>query len=328
MQIFKETHVDFLRWRWHAMVLSLIVILAGAGALVLKGGLPLGIDFSGGTIVVMKFDQPVTVGQVRAALEKLPGEKVVQIYGQPSDHEILVRLPELITEQGAELERGATSVVEAVGAAGLGDFEIVSTEIVGPVIGQDLQRKGIYATLAALLGILVYIALRFRFSFAVGAVIATLHDVIVTIAFLTFFGYELSLNVVAALLTITGYSVNDTIVIFDRVRENMRLVRRDSLYEVVNRAVNEMLGRTIITSGTTFIAVLALFLLGGEVLHGFAFTMLVGIVTGTYSTVFIAAAIAILMGEWRHGRRRAAAPAAASGNDTKTRTKGRRARAS
>ncbi len=328
MQIFKETHVDFLRWRWHAMVLSLIVILAGAGALVLKGGLPLGIDFSGGTIVVMKFDQPVTVGQVRAALEKLPGEKVVQIYGQPSDHEILVRLPELITEQGADLERGATSVVEAVGAAGLGDFEIVSTEIVGPVIGQDLQRKGIYATLAALVGILVYISLRFRFSFAVGAVIATLHDVIVTIAFLTFFGYELSLNVVAALLTITGYSVNDTIVIFDRVRENMRLVRRDSLYDVVNRAVNEMLGRTIITSGTTFIAVLALFLLGGEVLHGFAFTMLVGIVTGTYSTVFIAAAVAILMGEWRHGRRRAAAPAAASGNDTKTRTKGRRARAS
>jgi len=328
MQIFKETHVDFLRWRWHAMALSLIVILAGAGALVLKGGLPLGIDFSGGTIVVMKFDQPVTVGQVRAALESLPGEKVVQIYGQPSDHEILVRLPELITEQGAELERGATSVVEAIRAAGLGDFETVSTEIVGPVIGRDLQRKGIYATLAALLGILVYIALRFRFSFAVGAVIATLHDVIVTIAFLTFFGYELSLNVVAALLTITGYSVNDTIVIFDRVRENMRLVRRDSLYDVVNRAVNEMLGRTIITSGTTFIAVLALFLLGGEVLHGFAFTMLVGIVTGTYSTVFIAAAVAILMGEWRHGRRRAAAPAAANGNDTKTRTKGRRARAS
>lgn len=325
MQLFRQTHIDFLRWRWHAMALSLVVILGGAGALIVKGGLPLGIDFSGGTIVVMKFEQPMTVGQVRAALDGLPGEKVVQIYGQPSDNEILVRLPELITEEGASLERGATAVIEAVRAANLGDFEIISTEIVGPVIGRDLQRKGIFATLAALFGILVYISFRFRFSFAVGAVIATFHDVIVTIAFLTFFGYELSLNVVAALLTITGYSVNDTIVIFDRVRENMRLVRRDSLYEVVNRAVNEMLGRTVITSGTTFIAVLALFLLGGEVLHGFAFTMLVGIVTGTYSTVFIAAAIAILMGE-RRARHRAVSPAAA--NDTKSRRASRKARAS
>jgi preprotein translocase subunit SecF len=158
-----------------------------------------------------------------------------------------------------------------------------------------LQRKGLYATLASILGITAYIALRFRFSFAIGAIVATFHDIFVTLAFLTFFGYELSLNVVAALLTITGYSVNDTIVIFDRVRENLRSMRRDSLEHVVNVSVNQTLSRTIITAGTTFLAVLALFILGGDVIHGFAFTMLVGIVSGTYSTIFIAAAIANLL---------------------------------
>jgi preprotein translocase subunit SecF len=177
------------------------------------------------------------------------------------------------------------------------------------VIGADLQRKGILATVASIIGITLYIALRFRFSFAVGAIAATFHDIFVTIAFLTFFGYELSLNVVAAILTITGYSVNDTIVIFDRVRENFRTMRRDSLAHIVNTSVNQTLGRTIITAGTTFLAVLALYLYGGEVLEGFAFTMLVGIVSGTYSTVFIAAAIAIILSRQRE-QARVPAPAA------------------
>jgi preprotein translocase subunit SecF len=327
MQIVKETHIEFLRWRWHAIAVSSLLILAGVVALSARGGLPLGIDFSGGTIVVIKFDQVVTVGQVRGALDTLPGEKVVQNYGQADANEILVRLPELIAEEGASLERGATQIIEAITAADLGSFEIISTEIVGPVIGEALQRKGIYATLAALFGILVYISFRFRFSFAVGAVVATFHDLAMTVTFLTFFGYELSLNVVAALLTILGYSVNDTIVIFDRVRENARTMRRDMLEPIVNRSVNEMLGRTVITSGTTFVAVLALFLLGGEVLHGFAFTMLVGIVTGTYSSVFIAAAIAVIMSERKGGRRSRAATPATTEN-TKARKAGRRARAS
>jgi preprotein translocase subunit SecF len=175
------------------------------------------------------------------------------------------------------------------------------------VIGRDLQRKGIYATLASIIGITVYIGLRFRFAFAIGAIAATLHDVLVTIAFLTFFGYDLSLNIVAAILTITGYSVNDTIVIFDRVRENLRSKRRDSLEKVVNDSVNQTLSRTIITAGATFLAVLSLYLFGGEVLEGFAFTMLVGIVSGTYSTVFIAAAIAIILsGKQAQGRTQAA----------------------
>jgi preprotein translocase SecF subunit len=184
---------------------------------------------------------------------------------------------------------------------------VISQELVGPVIGADLQRTGIYATLASIVGITIYIGIRFRFAFAIGAIAATLHDVLVTVAFLTFFGYDLSLNIVAAILTITGYSVNDTIVIFDRVRENLRSKRRDSLESVVNLSVNQTLGRTIITAGTTFLAVLALYLFGGEVLEGFAFTMLVGIVSGTYSTVFIAAAIAILLsGRQAQGRSSAA----------------------
>jgi preprotein translocase subunit SecF len=298
MQIFTNTHIDFLRWRWHAIALSALVIGAGI-ALMITRGLPLGIDFSGGTIVVVRFEQPVTEAAVRAALGSVPGEKVVQQYGQAGSREILIRLPELVAEEGASLEQGARAVEAALEQAGLGKFEVRSREIVGPVIGRDLQRKGIYATLASIGGILVYIAFRFRLSFAVGAVVATFHDVLVTLAFLTFFGYELSLNVVAAILTITGYSVNDTIVIFDRVRENQRSMRRDALAQIVNTSVNQTLSRTVITAGTTFLAVLALYLFGGEVLEGFAFTMLVGIVTGTYSTVFIAAAVAIIMSQVR-----------------------------
>jgi preprotein translocase subunit SecF len=298
MKIFTNPNYDFIRWRWHAIGLSLVVILAGAAMMAIRG-LPLGIDFAGGTNVIVKFDQPVAEDQVRRALDKsVPGEKAVQQYGAAADRSILIKLPQVQTaEQGTNLERGSKEIVGALQKAGLPKFEVVSTEIVGPVIGADLQRKGVYATLASILGITAYIAIRFRPSFALGAIAATFHDILVTLAFLTFFGYDLSLNVVAGLLTITGYSVNDTIVIFDRVRENMRSMRRESLAHVVNLSVNQTLSRTIITAGTTFLSVFSLYLFGGEVLRGFAFTMLVGIVSGTYSTVFIAAAIAILLSQ-------------------------------
>ena len=298
MRIFTNPNYNFIRWRWHAIGLSLAVIVAGAVMMATRG-LPLGIDFAGGTNVVVRFEQPVSEDQVRQALDKtLSGEKAVQQYGAAADRSILIKLPQVQTaEQGANIERGSKDIVAALQKAGLPKFEVVSTEIVGPVIGADLQRKGIYATLASILGITVYIAIRFRPSFALGAIAATFHDIFVTLAFLTFFGYDLSLNVVAALLTITGYSVNDTIVIFDRVRENMRTMRRESLEYVVNLSVNQTLSRTIITAGTTFLSVFSLYLFGGEVLRGFAFTMLVGIVSGTYSTVFIAAAIAIILSQ-------------------------------
>jgi preprotein translocase subunit SecF len=304
MALFQNANYDFIKWRWHAIAVSAVIIIAGF-AYAATRGVPLGIDFSGGTIVVVQFQRPVTDDEVRNALvASVPGEHVIQAYGEPSANQKQIRLPMTEgSEQGVSLEAGSRAIVDALDKAGLRPFEVINQELVGPVIGADLQRKGLLATLFSILGITAYIALRFRPAFALGAIAATFHDILVTLAFLFFMGYDLSLNVVAALLTITGYSVNDTIVIFDRVRENQRSNRRDSLETIVNRSVNQTLSRTVITAGTTFLSVLALYLFGGEVLEGFAFTMLVGIVSGTYSTVFIAASIALLVaGKQAKGR--------------------------
>lgn len=330
MEIFHNANYDFLRWRWYAIGLSAAVILAGF-VLIGMRGLPLGIDFSGGTSLVVRFSQDVTLEKVREAVAPLGGEAVVQQFGDASEHRLLIRLPQQEgVEEGTTLEQGSQRAEQALKAAGLPSFEVDSREIVGPVVGADLQRRGILAVLTSLAAITIYIGLRFRFSFGVGAIVATLHDVLVTLAFLMFFKYDISLNVVAAILTITGYSVNDTIVIFDRVRENMRSRRRDSLSVVVNQSVNQTLGRTIITAGATFLSVLALYLFGGEALEGFAFTMLVGVVSGTYSTVFIASAIAIILSKQSGGRPQAAAAAPPSGEASEQRPgrKQRRARAS
>jgi preprotein translocase subunit SecF len=297
MQILGKSNFNFIKWRWHAIVLSTVVIVGGFVQMATQqGGLKLGVDFSGGTAMVVRFEQPISEDAVRNALATLPGDKTVQRLGPEADHKIIIRLPQSVTmESGTVLDDQADRADALLRQASLGVFTRESTEIVGPVVGQDLQRKGIYATLTALAGIMIYIGFRFRFSFAAGAIVATLHDVLVTLVMLNLMGYELSLNIVAALLTMTGYSVNDTIVIFDRVRENGRTMRKDSLEDQVNFSVNQTLSRTVITAGTTFLAVFGLYLYGGDVLEGFAFTMLVGIVSGTYSTVFIAAAIAILL---------------------------------
>jgi preprotein translocase subunit SecF len=304
MALFQNANYDFIKWRWHAIAVSAVIIIAGF-AYAATRGVPLGIDFSGGTIVVVQFQRPVTDDEVRNAIvASVPGEHVIQAYGEPSANQKQIRLPMTEgSEQGVSLEAGSRAIVDALDKAGLRPFQVINQELVGPVIGADLQRKGLLATLFSILGITAYIALRFRPAFALGAIAATFHDILVTLAFLFFMGYDLSLNVVAALLTITGYSVNDTIVIFDRVRENQRSNRRDNLETIVNRSVNQTLSRTVITAGTTFLSVLALYLFGGEVLEAFAFTMLVGIVSGTYSTVFIAAAIALLVaGKQSKGR--------------------------
>jgi preprotein translocase subunit SecF len=329
MQIFKTPHFDFLRWRWFAIGLSWAIIIAGL-VVIKTRGLPLGVEFSGGTIVIVQFDrQPPDSSVVRSALERaMPGEgqnAIIQRYGEESSRQYMIRVPDVGEESGAGLSQKADKVVGALKAAGIGNLHVNGTEIVGASVGQDLRRKGILATVLSLVGILLYIAFRFQFSFAVGAVVATVHDLLVTFAFLAFFRYDLSLNVIAAILTVTGYSTNDTIVIFDRVRENIRGMRRDNLYDIVNRAVNQTLGRTVITAGTALLSAVALFLFGGEVLHGFAFTMIVGIVTGTYSSVFIAAAIAVIwQSRVKRAGKMAAAASAASVPPPKTRKPGRR----
>jgi preprotein translocase subunit SecF len=330
MHLFKTPNFDFLRWRWIAIGLSWLVIVAGLVTIWTRG-MPLGVEFSGGTIVIVQFDQqPPDPSVIRAALDRAsPGEgenAVIQPYGDANSRQYLIRVPGVGQESGRGLSQVADRVINALKAANVGSFHPNGTEIVGPAVGQDLRRKGILATSLSLVGILLYIAFRFQFSFAVGAVIATIHDLLVTFAFLAFFRYDLSLNVIAAILTVTGYSTNDTIVIFDRVRENMRSMRRDKLYDVVNRAVNQTLGRTVITAGTALLSAIALFLFGGDVLHGFAFTMIVGIITGTYSSVFIAAAIAVI---WQSraktpGKLATSAPAPAAPTPAKARRPGRR----
>jgi preprotein translocase subunit SecF len=312
MHIFTNPNFNFLRWRWHAIALSWIIIIAGVATLWTKG-IPKGVEFAGGTVLIEQFDQPVTVDQVRTALDRnYPGggqNTLVQSWGDPAQHQFMIRVPEVGAESGALLSTTAQHVEEALDKGSLGKRTRQGAEIVSATVGGELTNKAILATGLSLVGILLYLAFRFQFSFGVGAVVATIHDLLITLAFLAFFRYDMSLNVIAAILTMTGFSTNDTIVIFDRIRENLRSTRRDSMDQVINSSVNQTLGRTVITSGTALLTALALFFFGGEVLHGFAFTMVVGIVTGTYSSVFIAAAIVSF---WRGaGPTRAAARAPA-----------------
>ena len=312
MHIFKNTNFDFLRWRWHAIALSWVIIIAGV-VTIWTGGLRKGVEFAGGTVVIEQFDQAISVQQVREALDKnyTGGGKdaIVQSTGDPAAHMVMIRVPQVGSETGATLGVEAAKVEDALKKANFNPKR-QGAEIVGPSVGKELTSRGIWATALSLVGILLYLAFRFQFSFGVGAVVATIHDLLITLAFLAFFKYDMSLNVIAAILTMTGFSTNDTIVIFDRIRENLRSMRRDSMNQIINVSVNQTLGRTVITSGTALLTALALFFFGGEVLHGFAFTMVVGIITGTYSSVFIAAAIVSF---WRGSApTRAAAHAPAS----------------
>jgi len=315
MHIFKDTHYDFLRWRYHAIILSWVIIIAGVVTLATKG-IPRGVEFAGGTVIIAEFEKPTSVQQVRTALDtNLAGggtDVVVQAFGTPSLNRVMVRTPHLGGESGTELSQQKDAVVAALQKGNIGPFKVVGTELVGPTVGQELTSKGVWATVLSLVGVSVKKKYRFQFSFGVGAVVATLHDLLITLAFLAFFRYDMTLNVIAAILTMTGYSTNDTIVIFDRIRENLRSMRRDSMRDVINASINQTLGRTVITAGTALLTALALFFFGGEVLHGFAFTMVVGIITGTYSSIFIAAATVSFWRSSAPTRAAAHAPAAAA----------------
>jgi preprotein translocase subunit SecF len=287
MEIIKNPHIDFLGKAKYFIALS--VLLIGAGVFwIATGHLRYGVEFSGGTQLVLQFQAAPDTDRIRDAVAKVSPGAVIQSYGDPKTNKVLVRISQEAPE--TDLDAPARAVRQALADSySQNPVTESSSEIVGPLVGAELRQKAVLLTALGLLFQLVYIAWRFKGGvWGAGATIAALHDVLVCLAFLAFFRFEITLNVIAALLTLVGYSVNDTIVIFDRARENLLHRRKDSMAKLLNDSLNQTLTRTIISNGTTFLAVLGLFLFGGEVLRGFGFTMVVGIVVGTYSTLFIA----------------------------------------
>ena len=285
-----DTNIDFLGKRRLWIGISLLVIAAGLASIVVRGGLNYGIDFAGGTLVQLKFREPADIRGIRRALKGIDlGDSVIQEYGGP--REVLIRV-EKSTE---DLENLSDKITKALaGVFGDKAFEVERVEVVGPQVGRDLQLKALKALLFAMIGILVYVTVRFEFRFAVGAIVALVHDVLITVGAFSILNKEFTLPIIAALLTIVGYSLNDTIVVFDRIRERMYLKKKESFEETVNKSINQTLSRTLLTSLTTFVVVVALFFLGGEVIHDFSFALIVGIVVGTYSSIFIASPILVL----------------------------------
>ncbi|MBI4829572.1 MAG: protein translocase subunit SecF [Nitrospinae bacterium] len=295
-----NTNFDFIGKRRAFAAVSVALIVLSFVLLALKGGPRYGVDFEGGTIVQLKFDRPAPLAQIREALSALDlGDYSLQEYGSPE--EALVRVRKAEDETGGETR--AQLVEGALRKAFAQSFTVERVETVGPKVGGDLRQKALLAILYSLVGLLIYITLRFEFRFGVAAIMALAHDTIITIGAFSLLDKEMTLTVVAAILTLIGFSLNDTIVVFDRIRENLRLKRGMALTDLINLSVNQTLSRTILTSGTVFLVVVALFFIGGEVIHDFAFAMLVGVVVGTYSSVFIASPILILWDEYANNRR-------------------------
>jgi len=285
------TAIDFVRYSKLAALFSLGLILIGIISYFSRGGLNYGVDFVGGTIVQIRFTQSTNIDDIREALSTTEvGNVTVQDFGQGAN-EFLIRIP--VEEEGVQdlpgqIRRGLASKF------GEQAFEVRRVETVGPKVGSDLRRKALLAVTFSTLFMGVYVAARFEPRFGVGAAIALLHDVLITIGALSLMNMEFDLTVVAALLTVIGFSVNDTVVICDRIRENMRKLRRERLIEIINRSINETLSRTIITNGTAILVVIVLLFLGGDVIHAFAFALLVGFIAGTYSTIYVASPIVLL----------------------------------
>jgi preprotein translocase subunit SecF len=290
IQIFVNANYDFVGKRRWFYIGSAALIAISLLSILIRGGLNYGIDFTGGTLIQVRYDKPVRVGDVRRGLDEIKlGSAIIQQFGDVREY--LIRLPQ---GQGVETPEQITPKVQAALAKAAGaKVEIRRVEFVGPQVGRDLQLQALYAVLAGMAGILIYVAIRFDFRGGIISIVAIAHDVIVTLGALTIFNFEMSLSVLAALLTIVGYSINDTIVIFDRIRESRGrgLRKGQSLAGLVNTSLNQTLSRTILTSFTTFMASVVLFLFGGEVLRDFAFALVVGVVLGTYSTVAAASLI-------------------------------------
>jgi preprotein translocase subunit SecF len=291
MQIIRpDININFVGRRRIAAIVSVVLILIGMTSLVVRGGPNYGIDFAGGTVVQVIFTEPTRAADIRTALDPLNLRGVaVQQFGDEAN-EYLIRVQETSDELEGLSRNIALALQASYGEAGV---EVRRSEMVGPQVGRDLREKGFLAVLYAMIGILVYITWRFEFRFAVGAIIALAHDVLITLGVFSLTGREIDLPIIAAFLAIIGYSLNDTIIVYDRIRENLGKYPREAFATVVNRSINETLSRTILTSGTTLMVVLALFIFGGGVIHNFAFALLVGILVGTYSSIFVASPVLI-----------------------------------
>jgi preprotein translocase subunit SecF len=380
VELFRSPNIDFLKYKWYFLAFSLIFSLAGIGSMIFWHGVPLGVDFEGGTIVTVKFSHTPNNGGIRSALDRAGlRDAKIQRFGQAYNNEVLLSLAERETSEAA-LDRGKTAIIQALeppdapadkkdlnnasvqdlsefllkldplhlgtdapqrygqiaqaittfrdkslsgvvngfeplrGVAPaevvaalqqgyfLSDFGVRNVDIVGPQVGKQLQSQARLAVLYSMLGMLIYLALRFEWIYGVAAVVACIHDTLITVGAFSLLNKEISLTVIAAILTLVGYSMNDTIVVFDRIRENIKLLRREKLTAIVNRSINQTLSRTVLTSGLTFLTVLSLFLFGGEVLNGFSFALVIGIIIGTYSSIFIASPMLVAYQDWKQAR--------------------------
>ena len=285
MQLFKsETHFNFMGRIKAAVIFSTVLILIGLGSVAVSGGLKFGIDFAGGTLIQLQFKNPPDIEVIRDGLKTIGlGESTIQEFGSKRD--ILIR----VQRSEEKLEAVGSMVRKSLmGKFNVDEISVERVEMVGPKVGRDLREKALLSILYAIIGIVIYISWRFELQYAIAAIIALIHDVLVTMGAFSIFDKEFTLVIVAAFLTIIGYSLNDTIVVFDRIRENLRRKGKSSIADMINTSINQTLSRTLLTSGTTLLVVIALFFFGGEIIHDFSFALLVGIFIGTYSSIFIA----------------------------------------
>ncbi len=295
LELFRTTNIDWLGKKWYFLGFSLIFSVAGVLSMLFWHHIPLGVDFKGGTQIRVAFTQTPNEDMDRAGVHNA----LIQRVSDPSGHaanKVIIALPES-TDQTHDVGRQA--VENALAANYHGTATIEQVEIVGPTAGKQLQKQAWLATLYSLIGMLIYLWFRFELIYGVAAVVAVFHDTLITVGAFSLTNQEITLTVIAAILTLIGYSMNDTIVVFDRIRENLALSRRESLHDVVNRSINQTLSRTVISSGLTFLTVMSLYLFGGEVLHGFSFALVVGILIGTYSSIAVAAPMLVAYQDWR-----------------------------
>ena len=296
-----NTHIDFIGKKKYTIWISAVAILLSLGSIFLHGGLRYGVDFAGGLLIQIRFSKPVSISEIRSTMEAM-GSKEANVQNFGGENEFLIRV-----EKTSEDVEEVSKKIQASLQERFKDnaFEIRRVEAVGPKVGKDLKTKALWAVGLSLVAILIYVAWRFKqVSYGLGGIVALFHDVIVTYGAISIFNLEYSLSILAVILTIIGFSINDTIVIFDRVRENIKKMRKENLETIMNVSINETLGRTILTSGTVMMVVLILFFFGGPVIHDFTTAMIVGLITGTYSTVYIASPVVLFWERYITGRKK------------------------